>query len=113
MPHIAARYLSGMAGASISLPHVPDWAEPAWHLFVVRHADRNGFQERLKAQGIGTLIHYPVPPHLQPAYAEMRYEAGNFPIAESMHEEVISLPLWPGMSEMQIDRVIAAVRHCA
>ena len=111
--HIAARYLSGMAGASISLPHVPDWAEPAWHLFVVRHADRNGFQERLKAQGIGTLIHYPVPPHLQPAYAEMRYEAGNFPIAESMHEEVISLPVWPGMSEMQIDRVIAAVQQCA
>lgn len=111
--NIAARYLGGMTGLSMTLPHVPDWAEPAWHLFVVRHHDRSAFQERLKAQGIGTLIHYPVPPHLQPAYAEMKYKTGHFPIAESIHKEVISLPLWPGMSEMQVDRVIAVVRECA
>lgn len=111
--HIAARYLAGMAGLPLVLPHVPDWAEPAWHLFVVRHLDRNAFQERLKDQGIGTLIHYPVPPHLQPAYAELSYRSGALPIAESIHREVISLPLWPGMSEVQVDRVIAAVRECA
>ncbi len=110
--HIAARYLTGMAGLSIVLPHVPDWAEPAWHLFVVRHLDRDAFQARLKEQGIGTLIHYPVPPHLQPAYAEMGHRPGHFPISESIHGEVISLPLWPGMSEKKIDRVIAAVRKC-
>ena len=111
--HIAARYLAGMAGLPLVAPHVPDWAEPAWHLYVVRHLDRNAFQERLKERGIGTLIHYPVPPHRQPAYAELSYPSGAFPIAESIHREVISLPLWPGMSEIQIDRVIAAVRECA
>ena len=111
--YIAARYLGGLAGLPLVLPHVPDWAEPAWHLFVVRHIDRNAFQERLKERGIGTLIHYPVPPHLQPAYAEMAYGPGHFSIAESIHREVISLPLWPGMREIEIDRVIAAVRECA
>ena len=111
--YIAAQYLGGMAGLPLVLPHVPDWAEPAWHLFVVRHIDRNAFQDRLKERGIGTLIHYPVPPHHQPAYAEMAYGPGHFPIAESIHREVISLPLWPGMREFEIDRVIAAVRECA
>ncbi|MBA4344360.1 MAG: erythromycin biosynthesis sensory transduction protein eryC1 [Methylibium sp.] len=110
---IAARYLAGLQGLPLQLPHVPDWTEPAWHLFVVRHADRDGLQQRLAAQGIGTLIHYPVPPHLQPAYAELGYAEGDFPIAEAMHREVLSLPLWPGMSEAQIERVIAAVRACA
>jgi dTDP-4-amino-4,6-dideoxygalactose transaminase len=107
---IAARLLDGLAGAGLGLPAVPDWAEPAWHLFVVRHPDRDGLQARLAAQGIATLIHYPVPPHLQPAYAELGYGAGDFPVSEAMHREVLSLPLWPGMSEAQVERVIRAVR---
>ncbi|HEY1089614.1 MAG TPA: DegT/DnrJ/EryC1/StrS family aminotransferase [Burkholderiaceae bacterium] len=110
---IAARFSQGLAGADLQLPQVPAWAEPAWHLYVIRHRGRDGLQKRLSEQGIGTLIHYPVPPHLQPAYAELGYAAGDFPIAEAMHREVLSLPLWPGMSEAQIDRVIAAVRAAA
>jgi len=110
---IAARYLEGFASLPIVLPHVPAWASPAWHLFVIRHPDRDGLQQRLTALGIGTLIHYPIPPHLQPAYAELGYSPGDFPIAEAIHREVLSLPLWPGMSEVQVERVIAAVRACA
>ncbi|QPF73766.1 DegT/DnrJ/EryC1/StrS family aminotransferase [Roseateles sp. DAIF2] len=107
---IAARLLDGLAGTGLQLPVVPAWAEPAWHLFVVRHPEREALQARLAERGIGTLIHYPVPPHRQPAYAELGYGEGDFPIAEAMHREVLSLPLWPGMSEAQVDRVIAAVR---
>ena len=109
---IARRFLEGMAGLSLQLPQVPDWADPAWHLFVVRHEDRDGLQQRLAAEGVGTLIHYPVPPHLQPAYAELGYAAGDLPIAEAIHREVLSLPLWPGMSEAQVERVIEVVRRC-
>ncbi|MFN5046480.1 DegT/DnrJ/EryC1/StrS family aminotransferase [Roseateles sp.] len=107
---IAARLLEGLAGLDLQLPQVPDWADPAWHLFVVRHADRDGLQARLAQRGIGTLIHYPVAPHLQPAYAELGYGPGDFPIAEAIHREVLSLPLWPGMSEAQVEQLIAALR---
>lgn len=110
---IAARLLDGLVGADLQLPAVPDWAEPAWHLFVVRHVDRDGLARRLGERGIGTLIHYPVPPHLQPAYAELGYGPGDFPLAEGIHREVLSLPLWPGMSEAQIDHLIRAVHACA
>ncbi len=109
---IAARLLDGLAGVDLQLPQVPEWAEPAWHLFVVRHRDRDGLAKRLAEQGVGSLIHYPVPPHLQPAYVELGYGPGDFPVAEAIHREVLSLPLWPGMSEAQIERVIGAVRAC-
>lgn len=111
--HIAARLLDGLAGLPLLLPHEPEGLESAWHLFVVRHEARDRLQAGLLKQGIGSLIHYPVPPHLQPAYAELGLGEGDFPLAEAIHREVLSLPLWPGMSEAQIDRVIAAVRACA
>jgi dTDP-4-amino-4,6-dideoxygalactose transaminase len=110
---IAARLLDGLAGAPVVLPHVPDWAEPAWHLFVIRHEARDRLQAALAERGVGTLIHYPVPPHLQPAYAELGLGPGDLPIAEAIHNEVLSLPLWPGMQEAQIDALIRAVRDCA
>ena len=87
--------------------------EPAWHLFVVRHEARDRLQKALAERGIGTMIHYPVPPHLQPAYAELGLGPGDLPIAEAIHAEVLSLPLWPGMQEAQVDAVIDAVRACA
>jgi len=110
---IAARLLDGLAGAPVGLPFVPDGAEPAWHLFVVRHEARDRLQAALAERGVGSLIHYPVPPHLQPAYAELGFAAGDFPVAEAIHREVLSLPLWPGMSDAQVDELIAAVRACA
>lgn len=110
---IAARLLDGLAGAPLGLPFVPEGAEPAWHLFVIRHEARDRLQAALAERGIGTLIHYPVAPHLQPAYAELGYAQGDFPIAEAIHREVLSLPLWPGMREAQVDQLIAAVRAVA
>jgi dTDP-4-amino-4,6-dideoxygalactose transaminase len=110
---IASRYLHGLAGLALVLPHVPEWAEPAWHLFVVRHADRDAFQARLAGNGIATLVHYPVPPHLQPAYADMRLATGDLPISEAIHREVLSLPIWPGMTDAHIEHVIDSCRECA
>lgn len=107
---IAECYLDGLAGLPLVLPHVPEWADPAWHLFVVRHEARDVLQERLTERGIGTLIHYPIPPHLQAAYAELDYAPGDFPLAERIHAEVLSLPIWPGMTDAQVARVIEAVR---
>lgn len=110
---IAARLLDGLAGAPVGLPFVPEGADPAWHLFVIRHEARDRLQAALAERGIGTLIHYPVPPHRQPAYAELGYAAGDFPIAEAIHREVLSLPLWPGMTDAQVDELVAAVRAVA
>jgi dTDP-4-amino-4,6-dideoxygalactose transaminase len=110
---IAAQLLDGLAGSNVVLPFVPEAAEPAWHLFVIRHEARDRLQRALAEQGIGTLIHYPVPPHLQPAYAELGIPAGSLPITEQIHREVLSLPLWPGMSEAQVDALIQAVRSNA
>jgi len=102
----AARYLDGLAGSELGLPFAPEWAEPVWHLFVVRHPQRDELQRRLQQAGIGTMIHYPVPPHLQPAYAEWGYGAGAFPITEAIHREVLSLPMGPQLTVAQELRVI-------
>lgn len=107
---IAARYLAGLQGLPLQLPSVPEDMESVWHLFVVRHAQRNQLQARLQAAGVGTVIHYPTPPHLQPAYAELSIARGQLPIAERIHEEVLSLPMGPHLSDADVDAVIAAVR---
>lgn len=108
---IAAQYLAGLADIGLTIPFVPDWAEPVWHLFVVRSKTREQFQQQLNQAGIGTLIHYPIPPHLQGAYADLGLGKGAFPIAERMHEEVLSLPMFPSMTLAQTNRVIAACRE--
>lgn len=107
---IASRYLQGLQGLPLVLPHVPSWADPAWHLFVVRHADRDWLQARLAMRGIGTLVHYPLPPHRQPAYSELNLAKGHLNVTEALSSEVISLPLWPGMSDTIVSRVIDQVR---
>jgi dTDP-4-amino-4,6-dideoxygalactose transaminase len=110
---IANEYLSAFAGLDVLLPHTPTWADPVWHLFVVRHRQRDEFQRRLKAAGIGTIVHYPIPPHLQQAYAGLSFAPGDFPIAEAIHREVISLPLGPQLTNEQVSAVIQAVRTCS
>jgi len=107
--HVAARYLCELEGAGVRLPRVPSWADPVWHLFVVQHSSRADLQRRLSNAGVGTLIHYPLPPHLQKAYAELGYGRGAFPIAEQMADEVLSLPISPHMSDADVDFVIAQV----
>lgn len=105
---VADRYRNALTGCGLVVPQVPDWAEPVWHLFVVRSTKRQAFMDALAERGIGTMIHYPVPPHRQGAYAELCLNEGSLPIAEAMHNEVISLPIWPQMSVGQVDKVIAA-----
>lgn len=97
----------------LTLPSVPEWAEPVWHLFVVRHARRDAFQERLNEAGVGTLIHYPVPPHLSGAYADAGYTKGAFPLAEDLANTVLSLPIGPHLAQEQAEKVLAEVIRTA
>ena len=92
------------------LPRVPEWAEPVWHLFVVRHPARDALVKRLNEAGVGTLIHYPVPPHLQAAYAEMGFGVGAFPVAERMAGEVVSLPMGGQMAAEGVDVICGVCR---
>jgi dTDP-4-amino-4,6-dideoxygalactose transaminase len=110
---IAARYLAELGDAGLVLPRVPAWADPAWHLFVVRSYDRDALARHLSAAGIGTVIHYPIPPHLQEAYRDLALPEGSFPLAEAIHRDVLSLPIGPHMTDEQVGIVIAAVREFA
>lgn len=105
---VAARYAERLATLpGIVLPHVPHWAEPVWHLFVIRTKHRDVLQRRLAERGIETLIHYPVPPHKQGAYKEM---AGrSYPVTERIHAEVLSLPMGPAMTDDDISCVASAL----
>jgi dTDP-3-amino-3,4,6-trideoxy-alpha-D-glucose transaminase len=108
----AARYRGLLADEhAVALPYVAPWADPVWHLFVVRLALRDHVRARLEAEGIATLVHYPVPPHLQPAYAALGWAKGSLPIAERLHDEVLSLPLWPQIGAADQERVVAALRR--
>ena len=93
---VAARYLDELDGvAELKLPFVPAWAEPVWHLFALRHPRRDEFRDSLVKVGIGTLIHYPIPPHLSGAYARAGWKPGDFPIAEEIAKTELSLPIGP------------------
>ncbi|MBV8666818.1 MAG: DegT/DnrJ/EryC1/StrS family aminotransferase, partial [Burkholderiaceae bacterium] len=108
---IAARYATELADCGLTLPSVPDWADPAWHLYVVRSERRDELQRRLTEAGIGTLIHYPIPPHLQQAYAAAGMGKGRFPIAERIAEQALSLPMGPHLDETGLATVIAALKR--
>ena len=107
----AARYyLQTLAGVpNLGLPLVPEFADPVWHLFVVRHPRRDALQQHLTDCGVSTLIHYPLPPHLQPAYATLGYTRGRFPLAESAASEVLSLPMGPHLSAEEMSYVVEQV----
>ncbi len=108
---LAARYLNQLRGVGdLVLPYVPEWAEPVWHLFVIRTARRDALQAHLTARGVGTQIHYPTPPHLSGAYRDAGWKRGDFPIAEKLAAEVLSLPISPHHSAEQIDYVCESVR---
>jgi len=109
----ASSYQTKLANVGLRLPFVPEWAEPAWHLYVVQHSQRDVLQKKLGEAGINTMIHYPIPPHLQGAYAELGYGVGAFPIAERIHQEVLSLPMGPSMTKQQASQVIAACQKIA
>lgn len=108
---VAARYDDKLAGIpGLGLPRAPQWAEPVWHLYVVRAERRKELMAALDKAGVGALIHYPIPPHLQDAYADLRQGKGTFPLAETLANTVLSLPMGPHISEKTVDEVAAVVR---
>lgn len=108
---LAGRYSDGLT--AVDTPIVPHWANPAWHLYVVRHPRRDALMQALASEEISTMIHYPIPPHLQVAYAECGYAKGTFPLAEAFADNMLSLPIGPQMSHADQDRVIEAVNRLA
>lgn len=106
---LARQYAEGLAGTSLILPEVPAWADPVWHLFVVRSSQRAQLQKQLALAGVETLIHYPVPPHRQKAYADLGFSGQEFPLTTSLAAELLSLPLGPQLSEDQVQQVINTV----
>lgn len=108
---LAARYDDRLAGIpGLGLPRAPQWAEPVWHLYVVRTERRAELVQALDKAGIGSLIHYPIPPHLQQAYADIGLARGAYPLAEQMAETVLSLPMGPHMKPEAVDEVARVVR---
>jgi len=90
-------------------PEIDPRMKSVWHLLVVQTPGRDALAEHLSSHGISTLVHYPIPPHLQEALAHLGYKRGDFPVAERAAEEVLSLPLWPEMSDSHVDRVLDAL----
>lgn len=107
---IAAAYSEQLAETGLTLPKVPNWAEPVWHLYVIRSQKRQEMQARLTAAGIGTLIHYPIPPHMQTAYADLKIAPRALPLACQLAGEVLSLPIGPQLSNDDAAAVITALR---
>jgi len=121
LPHLAAwnerrrrlaaiyrERLTGLDG--LTLPHVPAWADPVWHLFVVRTPRRDELAAHLARGGIASQIHYPIPPHRSGAYAPLGWEQGSFPLAERLAAEVLSLPIGPHHRDEHVHAVCDAVR---
>ncbi len=109
---IAKQYLKALVkNSSLMLPIVPEWAEPVWHLFVVRYPRRYTLEQYLSQAGIGTLIHYPIPPHLSNAYAANKWQVGNFPVTEQLSQEVLSIPIGPHMNSKEVQAVIETLQE--
>ena len=106
---LAAAYRVQLQG--VELPFEHPLAEHVYHLFVVRHAERELLRAQLAKTGIGTLVHYPVPVHLQPAYTDLAHGVGSLPTTEQAAVEILSLPLWIGMDQEHIEEVAQAVRN--
>jgi len=109
---LATRYLGGLRNIpDLGLPHVPSSVVPVWHVFIVSHPERDRLQAYLGEQGVGTLIHYPVPPHLSEAYQDLGYHAGDFPITEKLAVTILSIPMGPHLSLEDANYVVEKIRE--
>jgi dTDP-4-amino-4,6-dideoxygalactose transaminase len=108
---IARRYSELLADTPLQLPVEAPFAKSAWHLYVVRHEQRDRLKAHLDANGVGCALHYPLPLHLQKAYADLGYQRGGFPVAERAADRCLSLPIYPEMTDAQIERVSAVVHE--
>lgn len=104
---LARRYLAEIQNSDIHLPPADQINQDAWHLFVIRHPQRNALRQYLHKRGIGTEVHYPIPPHQQRAYSA--FDQASLPISERLHEEVISLPLNPVLTDEEVSYIIDAI----
>ncbi len=109
----AARYDRGLAGSGVRTPEAMPHNRHVYHVYAIRTKHRAAWQEALQAKGVSTGIHYPIPVHLLPAYADLGYKAGQFPHSESAADEVLSLPMFPELTAEQTDLVCRAVRELA
>jgi dTDP-4-amino-4,6-dideoxygalactose transaminase len=108
---LAAVYMEKLKDVpDLILPRVPEWAEPVWHIFTIRHPRRDALQKHLVDRGIGTLIHYPVPPHRSGAYADLPKKFGRLPITETLARTLLSIPMGPHLTRSRQDRVIRSIR---
>lgn len=96
----------------LTLPYVPDWTSPVWHLFVIRHPERDRLQSHLADAGIGSLIHYPIPPHLQKAYTELNFSSSSLKISEKLARDVLSLPIGPHLSGDSAKIICEKIKDC-
>ncbi|MCX7106497.1 MAG: DegT/DnrJ/EryC1/StrS family aminotransferase [Methylococcales bacterium] len=108
--NIAECYSDELKNIGLLLPLIPEWAKPVWHLYVVQHPQRDNLQKQLGEADIGTLIHYPIPPHLQAAYAKLGFGKGDLPIAERIHQNVLSLPIGPHLTTNHLKSAIEATK---
>jgi dTDP-4-amino-4,6-dideoxygalactose transaminase len=108
---IAARYSERLAGTGVTVPVVDPRSTHVYHLYVVRSPRRDELQRHLAERGVQTLVHYPLPIHLQAAYRDLGKEVGSFPAAERVAREVLSLPMFPELSDAQVERVVEAVEE--
>ena len=106
---IAGKYLESIRHPEIVLPYVPEYVEPVWHIFAIRCKRRDDLEKYLEEKGVGTNKHYPVPIHLQESYKELGYRKGDFPVAEEISETELSLPMFYGMTDEQIQYVIDVI----
>jgi dTDP-4-amino-4,6-dideoxygalactose transaminase len=108
---VARRYTELLAGTPLQLPREAAGCESAWHLYTVRSPRRDELKKFLDANGIGNAVHYPMPLHLQKAYAHLGHKPGDFPVAEKASREVLSLPMFPELTDAQIQRVADVVKE--
>jgi dTDP-4-amino-4,6-dideoxygalactose transaminase len=106
---LAKAYTHELSDSGLVLPFVPNWADPVWHQYVVRTRERAHLQEELAQTGISTMVHYPIPPHRQRAYADMNLNAGSFPLAERLADETLSLPIGPHVTAEQQRQVLGEI----
>ncbi len=108
---IAARYSAGLAGSSVVVPHTSEGNAHCWHVYAVLSDQRDALQTHLAANGVPTLIYYPQPLHLQKCYADVGWKPGDYPVAESVSRSILPLPMYPELTDAQVDHVIAVVRE--
>lgn len=106
---IAARYRAGLKLAGLTVPQVPEWGEAVYHQFTVTHPRRDALREHLTKAEIGTDLIYPMPLHLQPCYAALGYKPGSIPQAERVCANCLSLPVFPELTDAQVDHTIATI----